>query len=239
MPASNFLLTHPASLAAEIDTLAGGAYYPDVDGDREGDGLLRQLYRMLEARFRVAGHLLRHQPWDLFMMVEVATVRLQQAVCDHADLVSPLNMKDGLHEQVVADFCECVDARTGSLIAQLCDETTVVVVSAYGAHSAVAAEGIFIVTRLSDLRRGVIRGRRIEEASVLDLTPTMLHEFGLTVPSGVGGKIITVEEPDNRQVVLAGGCGGGGGGGRAGASRACSPEEGDLIRKRLGRLGYL
>jgi len=234
MPAGAAPLTYPSALASEIDRLAGGTYRVDVDGDRDPERLIQKLHQMSDARFRVAGHLLTHQPWDLFMMTETAAAKFQQLCCGCEIPGAPPDNDDGFPERVFIDFWQRVDGWIGSLMAQLCDETTVMVISA---HSAVTPDGIFIMTRLSDLRRSARRGRQIEGTSLLDLTPTILHEFGLTVPSGVGGRIISVDELENKHVVLAGACGGTDTGGRG--SRGCSPEEGDVIRRRLGRLGYL
>jgi len=234
MPADAASLTYPAALAPEIHKLAGGTYRTDVDGDHDPGKLLQQLHRMSDGRFGVAGHLLRHEPWDLFMMTETAAAKIQQLCCGCGIAGGPPDDNGCFSERVFIDFWQRLDGWIGSLMAQLCDETTVMVISA---HSAATPDGIFIMTRLSDLRRFARRGRRIEGTSLLDLTPTILHEFGLTVPSGVGGKIISVDEPENKHVVLSGACGGTDTGSRG--SRGCSPEEGDVIRRRLGRLGYL
>ncbi|MBI5249139.1 MAG: adenylyl-sulfate kinase [Desulfomonile tiedjei] len=53
--------------------------------------------------------------------------------------------------------------------------------------------GIYIQTRLSDLRRGITRDTLTENISCLDITPTILDEFGLAVPEGLGGKAIKRE----------------------------------------------
>ena len=38
---------------------------------------------------------------------------------------------------------------------------------------------------------GVKKGVRVEEASILDLAPTILHLFGIPVPRDMDGKILT------------------------------------------------
>ena len=45
---------------------------------------------------------------------------------------------------------------------------------------------------MSDLRSGTKKGMRIEEASCLDITPTILREFGLPVPTDLLGKPISI-----------------------------------------------
>ena len=98
------------------------------------------------------------------------------------------------------------------------------------------------MARLADLRRGARLGKKIEHASVQDITPTILHELGLLVPSHMKGKIISIDEPDQTQIA------------REPASRsdrtpdassgADSPEgytsqEEEIIKKRLADLGYI
>jgi predicted AlkP superfamily phosphohydrolase/phosphomutase len=103
-------------------------------------------------------------------------------------------------------------------------------------------EGIFISSRLCDLRRG-IRGRgRTEGLSCLDITPTVLHEFGLTVPSHMGGRIINRDGKLHENASNA----------ATGLSshekahpyqdipaKGYTSEEEEIIKKRLTELGYI
>jgi adenylyl-sulfate kinase len=103
-------------------------------------------------------------------------------------------------------------------------------------------EGIFISTRMSDLRNGIRKGRRIEKASCLDVTPTILHEFGLPIPAELQGRAVDTDacgETDNvsesvhhrpsptaqeREEEEAAGY---------------SAEEEEMVKKRLVELGYV
>jgi len=104
------------------------------------------------------------------------------------------------------------------------------------------ADGIFIMARMSDLRNGVRMTRGIEGASIMDVTPTILREFGVPVPEGLGGKIIGAEglecpaEKDSKIVVPAGpeSCSP-----PAGTGCGYSAEEQEIIKKRLAELGYI
>jgi len=103
-------------------------------------------------------------------------------------------------------------------------------------------EGVFISARMADLRRGRIKGLRTEDASCLDITPTILHEFGLPLPEGVGGKIININGPGYSGIA---------GGPRSpaqyedsAADGSSSPkgftsEEEEIVKKRLKDLGYI
>ena len=54
-------------------------------------------------------------------------------------------------------------------------------------------EGIFIAARMADLRKGRRIARYIGDASCLDITPTILHEFGLSAPAEMTGKVINLD----------------------------------------------
>jgi len=103
-------------------------------------------------------------------------------------------------------------------------------------------DGILIITRLADLRSGRKKGDRIENASLLDITPTILHEFGLPVPDRMGGRIINIDRIDNKRISLAPDAAS-----RSpvdapsppNAAKGYSPEEEEIIRKRLADLGYI
>jgi len=96
--------------------------------------------------------------------------------------------------------------------------------------------GIFVCARMGELRRGIHKGRRVEGASVLDITPTILHEFGLTAPEDLCGSDLVADRPalKHRHVSRC-------------EARSTSlerrsgytSEEEELIKKRLVDLGYI
>lgn len=100
-------------------------------------------------------------------------------------------------------------------------------------------DGIFVMTRMADLRSGRAAGKQVWGASCIDVTPTILHEYGLPIPSGVGGRIIHASQeelpgPTERSA--------------APAVTSCTTvrepqgytrEEEETIKKRLTELGYL
>ncbi|MBI5569211.1 MAG: adenylyl-sulfate kinase [Desulfomonile tiedjei] len=103
-------------------------------------------------------------------------------------------------------------------------------------------DGIFIAARLSDLRQGRRKGTQVSDASCLDITPTILHEFGLRPPEDLTGKIIDLDghlcgstaEGASPHLPAA-----------APASAHPEPasgftaEEEEIVKKRLMDLGYL
>lgn len=54
-------------------------------------------------------------------------------------------------------------------------------------------QGIFITTRMSDLRGGIKRGRLVEKVSCLDITPTILREFDLPIPPDLHGSPVDID----------------------------------------------
>ncbi len=382
--------TYPPKLTAELQSIAGGEYLSDVKEFRRQtkECLLSDLYSMVERRFRVAADFLLHRPWEFFMMVEIAPDRLHHGFWRYLDTNHRGHEPGSQHGNLIKDFYKFLDARVGSLLALLGDETTVMVVSDHGARSSVGGvcinewlirsgflvlrkspcaetpltsdlvdwsrttawseggyyariflnvkgrepegivepsqyealrgelatrlqkmtdengetfanrvlepqeiyqvcrnvppdlmvyfdglsrrsigtvghgeilrpanstglddanhdpEGIFISARMSDLRSGTRKGTRIEKASCLDITPTILHEFGLPVPTDLLGKPISIgTSADTSQV------------GVGGSIRPCpretaqpsercgavgfTPEEEEMVKKRLMELGYV
>ena len=102
-------------------------------------------------------------------------------------------------------------------------------------------DGIFIAARLSSLRGGIRRDTRVHDASYLDITPTILSECGLQSPEDLGGRIIDLGGEQRRTA--------------AGlrphvrshrpesdptpSATGYTPEEEEIIKKRLMDLGYI
>jgi adenylyl-sulfate kinase len=100
-------------------------------------------------------------------------------------------------------------------------------------------DGIFIMTRMADLRSGLAVGKEVLGSACIDLTPTILHEYGLPIPEQVGGRIIHASNGEVRGLTRP-----------PVTSAACdcamveeqqgyTPEEEEAIKKRLTELGYL
>ncbi len=101
-------------------------------------------------------------------------------------------------------------------------------------------EGIFIATRLSDLRKGVKMDVNVSFASCRDIAPTIFNEYGLKCPQDIVGRAITIggspetslifaENPrmDELDVNLNAEC------------KGFTAEEEEIVRRRLSDLGYI
>jgi predicted AlkP superfamily phosphohydrolase/phosphomutase len=129
--------TYPPELADELHRRAGGEYLTDVPEFRtdDRDRLLKNLYTMVERRFRVAYDFLIHEPWDFFMMVEIGTDRLHHAFWNCCNADHPLYEPGNSYETVIPDFYRYLDTWIGSLLATLSDDTTVMVLSDHGSRN--------------------------------------------------------------------------------------------------------
>ncbi len=105
-------------------------------------------------------------------------------------------------------------------------------------------EGIFIAVRMADLRKGTGISKNIRDTSYLDITPTILHEFGLSVPSEMTGRIINLNPEEavmNREfngfVTNPGGSAVQGS--VTSVQSGYTQEEEQIIKARLRELGYI
>jgi predicted AlkP superfamily phosphohydrolase/phosphomutase len=127
--------THPPDLKDEIARVLGEDYLLDVQGFRTDDKgyILDQCYRMTDQRFRLARHLATSRPWDFLMMVEMGPDRIYHGLWSFADPTHPKHVPGNPFENAIRDYHRHLDRRMGELLADLPDETIVLVVSDHGA----------------------------------------------------------------------------------------------------------
>ena len=130
--------TYPPELKNEVKQVADD-YLFDVPNFRTDDKarLKRDIWRMTETRFRLARHLLRHKPWDFFMMVEMGTDRIHHGFWKYMDPTHPKYVPGNEWESVIEDYYIFVDQQIAMLLAELPEDTDVLVVSDHGATSLV------------------------------------------------------------------------------------------------------
>jgi predicted AlkP superfamily phosphohydrolase/phosphomutase len=129
--------TYPTELAAEIESLIGGNYLFD---DR--DLVIEKLYEMTRKRFEVIKYLLKKEPWDYFMFVEIGVDRLHHMFWKYYDKSHPKYVPNNQYEEVIPKYYKYIDDRIGELLSIIDDETYVLLVSDHGTAS---MKGVFCI----------------------------------------------------------------------------------------------
>jgi adenylyl-sulfate kinase len=99
-------------------------------------------------------------------------------------------------------------------------------------------DGFFLCVRMSDLRKGIRRGCCVQGLNCLDITPTILNEFGLLVPPELGGKVLDIDSAgiSSRSFESVP---------RSESSEAkdtpagFTADEEEIVKRRLAELGYI
>lgn len=124
--------TYPKELKPEIESLVGKYLFDVVFRTEDRDAILRQLYEMTEKRFTVIKHLMKKDPWDFMMFVEIGVDRLHHAFWKFYDKSHPKYVKGNKYESVVNDYYKFIDKKIGELLELVDDDTYVLVVSDHG-----------------------------------------------------------------------------------------------------------
>lgn len=181
-PSTADCFTYPAELGEEVHRVAGG-YVFDVEDFRAAapEDLLARITQKTRKHFRVAKHLLRTKPWDLFMMVEMGPDRIHHGLWRFIDPAHPRYEPDGPFERAVRRYYVDLDAELGEILDLVGAETTVLVVSDHGAKK---IEG---TVRFNDwlISRGHLRLQQ-QPAEVVPFSPAMVDWSG-TRAWGDGG----------------------------------------------------
>jgi predicted AlkP superfamily phosphohydrolase/phosphomutase len=128
--------TYPPQLANEIQSLIGGTYLFDVPyriDDR--DLVIAKLYEMTQKRFEVIKYLLKKEPWDYFMFVEIGVDRLHHMFWKYYDKSHPRYTLNNKYEEVIPKYYKYLDGKIGELLSIIDDDTYVLVVSDHGTAS--------------------------------------------------------------------------------------------------------
>jgi predicted AlkP superfamily phosphohydrolase/phosphomutase len=129
------VFTYPPELSQQVNAWAGGEYLVDVKQFRteDKDFLLRQIYDMTRQHFQVVREMLRYQPWDFFMFVEMGTDRIHHGFWKYHD---PTHLKyepGNKYENAIRDYYIYLDGEIGELLGEVDADTAIMVVSDHGA----------------------------------------------------------------------------------------------------------
>ena len=133
-PSTENEFTYPADLKREIQRVSAG-YVFDVENFRTHDkaALLGRVYDKTRKHFAVAKHLLKTQPWDFFMMVEMGVDRIHHGFWSFMDPTHPKYERGNPYETAIRDYYRYLDQELGEVLALLPSGTVVMVVSDHGA----------------------------------------------------------------------------------------------------------
>lgn len=124
----------PLRLKREIAQVASD-YLIDVPNFRteRRAALERDLLQMMDARFKLARHLLKTKAWDLFVMVEMGTDRLHHAFWRFWDTSHRQHEPDSPFSDTMRRYYATLDTELGRLLELVDENTTVLIVSDHGA----------------------------------------------------------------------------------------------------------
>jgi tetratricopeptide (TPR) repeat protein len=174
---------------------------------------LFQQYAVTAQGYTAIAEELLAQPFDLFLLYYEQVDSLSHLFMKYAPprLDWTLPEEAARYQDVVSEWYAYQDELLGRLLAKIdLDTTAVFVLSDHGfksgarrirseelvdmrtAHLDHESEGIFLAAG-----PGIREGAKVEDASVLDLTPTLLHYLGLPPAKDMDGKVLTgIFQPD-------------------------------------------
>jgi predicted AlkP superfamily phosphohydrolase/phosphomutase len=130
------VFTYPPELSGRVNDWAGGEYLVDIKQFRtdDKDFLLRQIHDMTRQHFVVVREMLRSQPWDFFMFVEMGTDRIHHGFWRFHDPEHPKFEPGNRFEHAIRDYYRYLDGELGRVLDLTDDRRTVIlVVSDHGA----------------------------------------------------------------------------------------------------------
>ncbi len=112
-------------------------YRTDIEDFRHlsPDRLLRAIYTMTAARFKWAERMMKHYPWDFFMLVEIGLDRIHHAFWHYMAEESPYHQKESPYKQAIRQYYLFLDKGLGRLLQNLPEHCDVMVVSDHGAKT--------------------------------------------------------------------------------------------------------
>ena len=172
----------PPELVPEVSRVAGGRYIFDVTfraDDRMRIG--RELLEMTRARWTVARHLWRKEPWDLFALHEIGPDRIHHTFWQYFDHGHPRSEANPEFERLVEEYYRMLDEEIGKFVQEIGDSATIFLLSDHGSQM---MDGCFCINEwLLDNGYLALRGPRpprgtpLEKAAV-DWTRTRVWGAG-------------------------------------------------------------
>jgi len=198
----------------EADTYRKERFDPARDAQRDPSNpihLLQQYAVTAQGYTAIAENLLATRPYDLFMLYFEQVDSLSHLFMKYAPPRLPWveETEFARYRDTVAEWYIYQDELLGRVLARVdLDNTAVFVLSDHGFKSGArrirSERSVDIRTAHLDhepfgifLAAGphIRKGAEIEDASVLDVTPTLLHYLGIPVGRDMDGKVLDIFEP--------------------------------------------
>jgi predicted AlkP superfamily phosphohydrolase/phosphomutase len=200
----------------------------------------REVWNVTRGHFGTVRDLLKSTSWEYFQFVDTGLNRIRRAFRHDPDSAHGFNDTHNSWSGVIRDYYKLLDDEIGTLLDQLPQDTTVVVLSVPGAQH---LDGSFCINEWLTREVGInlsecdpsptgafilaspaiAPGGQIDGIHLLDIAPTLLELNGHAVPATMQGASIVAAI---RAMTCASEC-------------DCLASDVDLIRERLSGLGYI
>jgi predicted AlkP superfamily phosphohydrolase/phosphomutase len=134
----------PASLAPEIERVAGGYDFDITFRAEDRPRVERELFDMTRKRWAVARHLWQKEPWDFFAIHEIGPDRLHHAFWKFFDKTHPRFTPSAEFGDVAERYYALLDREIGALLDQVPDDVGILVASD---HGSMAMHGCFCINQ--------------------------------------------------------------------------------------------
>ena len=183
-PGRQSRFTYPLEFQKQVLSMAPD-YQFDVAGFRteKKDWLLDQIHRMTRNRFRVVDYLLRHEPWDFFMVMEIGVDRIHHGFWSFHDPLHRNYRPGNPYESAILEYYQYIDEKLGEWLDYLGNRATVLVVSDHGAQR---MDGGFCLNEWL-WREGYLRLKREPRAGQIQRFEDLEVDWEHTLAWGSGG----------------------------------------------------
>ncbi len=124
----------PAALRPELEKVSGGPFFDATFRVDDRATVAREILEMTHRRWRVARHLWKKEPWDLFVVHDIGPDRVHHAFWKYFDTSHPKHPKGSDLEGFGTQFYQALDEEVGSFLDGLGPDVRVLVVSDHGSQ---------------------------------------------------------------------------------------------------------
>ena len=179
-PSSKSQYTYPESLKQEVEYLVGDFIFDVPFRKEDRASVLREIFEMTRQHGKVAVHMAKTKPWNLFIYMEIGLDRIQHAFWKYMDENHPNYTYNEEYSDAILKYYILLDEILGQLLDAAGDDTGVLIVSDHGAKmmkGAFAVNDWLVEQGYLVLKGDVKPGTRLSEADV-DWSKTVAWGWG-------------------------------------------------------------